>query len=244
MEFTYWKEYFESNQSHFKQINWDEPDLLSDQERRLITRSIQQFQHGENSEGKNLFHFAKTLNNEEYLQCIRLFIKEEQTHARVLGRFMDKYNIEKIKGHWVDGVFRWLRKLIGLENSVLVLLTAEIISKVYYDALSNATGSGLLQKICAQVLRDEDQHISFQCYTLNLLHKKKNSFLRFLTRSWHLFLMLGTIFIVWLYHKEILRKGGYYFSRFFLQTLLVFLNADEMIKNKYSDRQPLIAVLR
>ena len=245
MEYTYWKEYFESNQTHFKQINWDEPDQLTNSEKNLITRSIQQFQHGENSEGKHLFRFAKTLNNEEYLQSIRLFIKEEQMHARVLARFMDKYGIEKIKGHWVDGVFRWLRKLMGLENSILVLLTAEIISKVYYDALGHATDSGLLQKICAQVLQDEDQHIAFQCCTLNILHRKKNPISKFATRSWHLLLMTGTIIVVWMHHKKVLKSGGYYFSRFFLQTMLVFLNADELIKNKNAiNRHPFVAVLR
>jgi len=245
MEYSYWKDHFERNQSHFRHIDWEEPDELTVAEKALIKRSIQQFQHGENSEGKHLFQFAKTMNNEEYLQSIRLFIKEEQTHARVLARFMDKYGIEKIKDHWVDGVFRWLRKLVGLENSVLVLLTAEIISKVYYDALNNATGSALLQKICAQVFQDEDQHIAFQCCTLNLLHEKKNSFSKFLTRSWHLFLMTGTILVVWGYHKKVLKKGGYYFSRFFLQTMLVFLNADELIKNKnLMNRHPFAAALR
>jgi len=245
MEYSYWKEHFERNQSHFKHINWEEPDELTEREKTLIKRSIQQFQHGENSEGKHLFQFARTMNNEEYMQSIRLFIKEEQTHAKVLARFMDKYNIEKIKGHWVDGVFRWLRKLLSLENSVIVLLTAEIISKVYYDALSNATGSGLLQKICAQVLQDEDQHIAFQCYTLSHFHKRKNWLSRFLSRTWHLFLMTGTIFVVWWHHKKVLKKGGYYFSRFFFQTMLVFLNVDELIKNKNAiNRHPFAASLR
>ena len=245
MEYTYWKAYFENNQSHFRHINWEEPDELTEEEKRLITKSIQQFQHGENSEGKNLFQFARTMNNEEYLQSIRLFIKEEQTHARVLGRFMDKYGIQKIKGHWVDDVFRRLRKLTGLENSVLVLTTAEIISKIYYDALSNATGSSLLQKICAQILQDEEQHIAFQCNTLNVLYQRKSGSKAFISRSWHLALMTGTIFVVWWFHKKVLKKGGYYFSRFFLQTMLVFLNADELIKNKNAAaRQPLPAMLR
>jgi hypothetical protein len=245
MNYTYWKEYFESNQNHFKNINWDEPDSLTDHEKSIITKSIQQFQEGENSEGKHLFQFAKTLNDDEYLSAIRLFIKEEQNHARVLARFMEKYGIEKAKGHWVDGAFRCLRKLMGLENSIIVLVTAEIISKIYYDALSNATGSGLLQKICSQVLQDEDQHIAFQCHTLGLLHEKKSFFSRFISRSWHLFLMTGTILIVWLYHKKVFRQGGYYFSRFFLQTMLVFLNVDELIKNKnVLNRQPLPAAIR
>ena len=245
MNYTYWKAYFESNQHHFKNINWDAADSLTDDEKRIITKSIQQFQEGENSEGKHLFQFAKTLNDDEYLSCIRLFIREEQNHAKVLGRFMEKYRIEKAKGHWVDGVFRYLRKLMGLENSIIVLVTAEIISKIYYDAFRNTTGSVLLQKICSQVLQDEDQHIAFQSHTLNLLYEKKNFLSRFISRSWHLFLMIGTILVVWFYHKKVFRKGGYYFGRFFLQTMLVFLNVDELIKNKYTiNRQPLPAALR
>jgi rubrerythrin len=245
MNYTYWRQYFESNQSHFKNINWDEPDSLTVEEKSTITKSIQQFQEGENSEGKHLFQYAKTINDPEYLSATGLFIKEEQNHARVLARFMEKYEIKKANGHWVDRVFRWLRKQMGLENSIIVLVTAEIIAKVYYDALRNATNSGLLKKICNQVLKDEEEHITFQCYTLNRLYEKRNFFSRFISRSWHLFLMTGTILVVWWHHKKVLRKGAYYFSRFFLQTMLVFLNADEMIKNKNTKSgQPLSAVLR
>jgi len=44
--------------------------------------------------------------------------------------------------------------------------------------------------------------------------------------------MLGTIMVVWMTHHAALKKGGFYFSRFLLQTLLVFFEADEAIKNK------------
>jgi hypothetical protein len=243
MSYLHWAKYFENNQSHFRHIHWNEPDILTDEEQRIITPSLQQFQEGENSEGKHLYQFARSLNDPEYLSSIRLFIKEEQTHARVLGKFMDKHGIVKAKGHWVDGVFRQLRKLFGLENSIIVLVTAEIISKVYYDALKNATGSSLLKQLCVQILEDEDQHIAFQCYTLNLFHTRKHFIKKFFSRSWHLFLMTGTLFVVWFYHRQVLKKGGYYFSRFFLQTLLVFLSADELVKNKQA-RHPLEPVLR
>jgi hypothetical protein len=243
MSYNHWKKYFEHNSSHFKHIQWDEADILSAEEKNVITKSLQQFQEGENSEGKHLFHFAKSLNDPDYLDAIRLFIKEEQTHALVLGKFMNKHSISKSKGHWVDGVFRWVRKLFGLENSIVVLVTAEIISKVYYDALKNATGSVILRQLCDQILEDEEQHIAFQCHTLNLLYHKKSFLSKFLGRSWHLFLMTGTILVVWIYHKKVLKKGGYYLSRFFLQTMLTFLSADELVKNKQA-RHPLEAALR
>jgi hypothetical protein len=153
-------------------------------------------------------------------------------HAKVLGRFMQKHGIPVIKGHWVDDVFRYLRKLAGIENTVRVLLVAEIIAKVYYKALYQATGSELLKKICAQILADEEQHIRFQCDALHVLHGKKGFINRFLVRSWQRVLMTGTIIVVWRYHRKVLRKGGYYFGRFFLESLLIFLEAERWITKK------------
>ncbi|MGG0158230.1 hypothetical protein ABEY11_12450 [Bacillus velezensis] len=47
-----------------------------------------------------------------------------------------------------------------------MLLTAEAIAAVYYDALKNVTGSVCLQSICGQILIDEEQHFEFQAETL------------------------------------------------------------------------------
>jgi hypothetical protein len=231
MTFSNWKNYFETNKSHFSDTDWKQPEKLTQAEKKIITTSIQQFQKGENSEGKHFFAFAKTFPDSLYLECIKLFIAEEQTHARVLGKFMDKHDIPKIKKHWVDGCFRWMRKFAGLENSVTVLVTAEIIAKVYYKALLNCTGSALLRKICAQILKDEDQHIIFQCYALSLFYGKKNVTRKFLTRSFHFVLMVGTILIVWIYHRKVLKRGGYNFNKFFVETVSIFFEAEEIVKN-------------
>ena len=44
MRFNQWKEWFISNQNHFAELEWDDWRLLSNQEKRLIRSSIQQFQ--------------------------------------------------------------------------------------------------------------------------------------------------------------------------------------------------------
>jgi hypothetical protein len=229
MDYSYWKTYFESNKSHFADINLNEADDLSTAEKELISSSIQQFQKGESSEGKHLFAYAKTFPDPGYMACIRLFIREEQMHAKVLGNYMDRYSIPQIKNHWVDSVFRELRKLTGIENTITVLLVAEIISKVYYAALQKATGSSLLQQICKQVLKDEDQHIAFQCYTLGFFYNKKSFFGKFLIRTLQFILMNGTIAVVWFYHKRVLRKGGYSFVKFWKAVLQVYFDCEAVI---------------
>lgn len=232
MNYTEWENYFQQNQVHFRDIDMTVPDEMPEEEKSLIYSSLQQFQRGENSEGKHLFAFAKKNPDPAYLGCISLFIREEQSHARVLGMFMDKHCIPRIKKHWVDGIFRLLRKSAGLENSIRVLLTAEIIAKVYYVALYNATGSPLLKKICRQILKDEDQHIAFQCFTLSLFYKRQSFISKGLTRSWHFILMTGTILVVWWHHKKVFQAGGFYFRKFFLSTLRVFFEAESAVKNK------------
>src|SRR5215831_13985160 len=230
MDLLNWKNYFLYNQSHFDHIKWNDKSQLSDRERKLITASLQQFQKGEQSEGKHLFSFAKTFPDPLYLESIRLFIKEEQAHARVLGHFMEIQNIPKIRHHWLDSIFRLLRKLTNLENTITVLLTAEIIAKPYYRALKNATGSLLLQQLCDQILKDEDQHIQFQAFTLSIFYRQRKLTGRFLTRCWHRVLMMGTILMVWMQHGKVLRSGGYTLSIFFMENMLIFLNADRQIR--------------
>jgi hypothetical protein len=232
MNFTEWEIHFSNNQSHFRDIDFSAPDNFTEAEKRLTKSSLQQFQRGEHSEGKHLFAFARKVEDPAYLRCISLFIREEQTHARVLAKFMEKHGIARIRHHWVDGIFRWLRKIAGIENTVRVLLTAEIISKVYYAGLHNATNSVLLKRICRQILNDEDYHISFQCDTLNPFYHRKSWLAKFFVRLWHFTLMSGTIVIVWLHHRRVLKRGGYNFAGFFRVTIKLFFACESAIRKK------------
>lgn len=214
MYFQQWKDYFLINQSHFSHIDFSKSDLFCLDEQKLFNSSIQQFQRGEHSEGKHLLKYAKQYGDPCYTEAIKLFIKEEQTHALVLAKFLDKHGIPKIKHHWVDGVFRMLRQLSGIENTITILLVAEIISKVYYRALMNATTSELLQQICAQVLKDEEKHLHFQCCTLKILQQKKSKMAKLFWEFYFKTILKGTTVVVWKYHKKVLQAGGFNFYDF------------------------------
>jgi hypothetical protein len=232
MTYQDWKTNLENNRSHVRDISWQEEDELTDDEKKLIYSSIQQFQPGENSEGRNLFAYARTFPDPVYLECIRLFICEEQMHVKVLGSYMDKYSIPRIGEHWVDSVFRGLRKMAGIENTIAILLVAEIISKIYYAALKRATGSSILQKIYTQILKDEDQHIAFQCFTLCFLYQRRPLAGKFLIRTLQFVLINGTIAVVWLYRKRVLKKGGHTFITFWQAVLQVYFECGIIILDK------------
>ena len=234
MKFSSWYQYFLSNRNHFDHLDWKNKELLTGAEKEIITSSIQQFQRGEYSEGKHFLQFAKSMKDESYIETVKIFIKEEQDHAAVLGKFMNIQTIEKLGSDWLDNTFRWLRKLAGLEGTVTVLLTAEIISMVYYKALKLVTSSVLLQQICKQVLIDEEMHLRFQSYALGLLYKRKMRISFFISKFLHKILMAGTIIMVWLYHKKVLRAGRYNFFLFFHEVWKEFLKCEKMIKGNES----------
>jgi rubrerythrin len=234
MNFLKWREYFKLNQDHFGHIDWKSDDILTPHEIKLIQSSISQFQRGEYSEGKHFLEFAKSMNDESYVQALRLFIKEEQDHAIVLGRFMDKHNMAKLKEDWLDNVFRSLRKLAGLECTITVLLTAEIISMIYYQALARVTSSNPLKQICRQILRDEEMHLQFQSFSLRMLYERKNILSIFTARIIHRVLMAGTIAMVWIFHQKVLKAGSYYFFDFFNAVFTEFKKCESMIADRSS----------
>ncbi len=215
----YWRDYFVANTTSLLAIPWGRGAEISTAERRAIASSIQEFQLGESSEGRHLLRsaetFAKRTGDPHYPEAMRLFIKEEQRHARDLGRFMDMATIPCIRHTWPDRVFRRLRQLGGgLEVSISVLITAEIIAKVYYAVLGEATGSSVLRRLCDQILRDEDAHVRFQCDYLALIGKDRKDWTLALTEALQRFLFSGACLVVWKSHRRAIEQGGITFRHF------------------------------
>ncbi|MGE7766578.1 hypothetical protein [Peribacillus sp. NPDC096540] len=231
--FTVWRDYFQENKMNVQQVNWSDAYKLSKHELQTIYKSIQQFQVGESSEGKFLIKAAKDYlvdqHDKSYLQALTLFIQEEQRHARDLGLFMKKQHIPIIKKHWVDQVFRRLRRFANLEQSITVLLTAEIIATVYYDALKQVTSSGDLHDLCGQILRDEAKHVEFQSHTIKRLSKHRNKCLKKSISFLRMFLLAGTLLTVWVYHYKVLKAGGYSFLKYFRSAFNEFYRSEGLI---------------
>ena len=210
MTFTDFKTYFEANQGQYDDLAWDDPHQLSPYELRAVRASLQTFQRGESSEGHYLYTRAKQLGDAEYTAAMRLFIKEEQTHAAVLGRFLDQQGIPRLKGHWLDNIFRGLRRVLSLEHTLRVLLVAEVVAAVYYRALFNATYSGLLQQLCRRIVLDEEMHLNFQCFALRHLAAGRGSGVgAWLRRQAYRGLMAGAALAAYATSRSALQAGGY-----------------------------------
>jgi hypothetical protein len=214
--------YFQNNAASLMAIPWERGAELTAAEQSAIAASVQGFQLGESSEGRHLLRcaqdYARRTGDADYLAAVRLFIGEEQRHGRDLGRFLQLAGIPRLQRTWSDSVFRWLRRQAGLELSTSVLIAAEVIALVYYQALRTATGSAVLRRVCDQLLADEVAHIRFQTERLALLRRDRSRWQTALTNSLHRFLFAGTCLVVWWGHSSAYCAGGYGFGRFWWES--------------------------
>ncbi len=225
-----WCAYFRNNSCAATDLPCGDAYRLTPGERRAIAKSIQQFQLGEGSDGKRLLRrgetYARATGEPELVTALQLFIREEQRHSGQLGAFMDGEGIVRLRNHWVDIVFRWLRGLAGLELSLTVLVTAELIAVPYYRALHDATRSPLLRAICRRILVDEAGHLKFQASMLARVVPQCGTRPRI--RHWfaaaaHGVFLLGTALLVWSGHRRVFIAAGYRLDQFLEETLLEFL---------------------
>ena len=216
MATTDWQSLFEDRRGSEHALPWNDPQLLTVAERRLVLASIQQFQLGEGSGGSGLLRRALASRlgrgDSAFVPTLRLFIAEEQRHSWILREFLRRENTPCLSHHWVDGVFRRVRKLAGLELCLTVLVSAEIVAVPYYSALSRATNSLLLRAICAQILRDEADHLRYQAENLarlRALRPRRRPETEWLLWRWF---FAATLLVVWRHHGRVLRAGSYKFA--------------------------------
>lgn len=208
-----WIGYFKYNNSHLIKLDYSLNDELTEEEKKLVFPSIKAFQIGEGSDGKHLSKtvkdFAERTNYHSFPEIMKWFIFEENRHSQTLKKYLDVYGTEVEQKLWIDNIFRFLRKLIGIECKVIVLVTAEMIALSYYDALSDSTNSKLLKNICEQMLNDELKHVVLQSDTLNRISLDRSKLVNNISRTIRKAMMSITSFIVWRKYKKVFEKGGY-----------------------------------
>jgi hypothetical protein len=222
-ELHIWLNHFEYHAQHPRCVPNGLTDLLTPEERSLIARSIATFQLGEQSEGATLLQaaerFARVHGTPALARIVELFIAEERRHAALLREFMEDHGIALRQRDWTDEVFRFLRRLAGLELYLYVLISAELIGKVYYRALEGVTGCQRLRVLCRVLVCDELAHVGFESQLLLALRSRRPAVQQSLMRMAHRTFVAATALIVWLTHRAVLRRAGHR-ARSFLRTCL------------------------
>jgi len=216
-----WRTWFEHNAAHRHVIPWNRGIHPEPRLRGPLIRSLQRFQVGESGEGVHLKQSA-TVEDAEYQKALALFIKEEQQHARLLATLLMGMGAGLIQTHWSDGCFILLRRLAGLRQELLMLLVAEMIGKRYYQALYDGTTDPVLRAAFAQILDDEESHLTFHTEYLNHAFKGLSLPGRIVVRTlWRLLFRMACLVVMW-DHRSVLKVAGVSPGMFWWDCGLIF----------------------
>jgi rubrerythrin len=206
-----WLLYFRSNQADPQEIPWQDVQPPSAEMAPFLIPSLQLFQLGEGARGMTFLELgrrhAESTGDLDFIETLALFISEEQRHSALLARYLRAVGAPLLERHWVDGIFRRLRKLAGLECMVTVLVTAEVVAVPYYRAVHRTSACPALRAICLRILREEAQHLLFQASTLAALQRARPDWWIRLTRFAQHVLLAGTCVTVWVQHGKLLHRG-------------------------------------
>ena len=212
LDLARWLAFFRSRADRVVDLPWDEDAPLDPAVRARIARSIATFQLGESSDGNHLraaaARFGARSGMPELASITPLFIREENLHAALLAAFMKRHEIPFLRGELSDGIFRVLRKAGGFEGTIAVLLVAEIIAIPYYGALAAATPSPVLRAICATIVADEIQHVTYESRLLAAIRARRSAPARALSRMLHAVLYAGALAVVYRGHRGVLQAAG------------------------------------
>lgn len=218
----HWLNHFEHNRDNRHQIPWSDcinvaPGILP-----AFVRSLQRFQIGESGEGRHLRAAAGSTGDLHYIKAIDLFIKEEQEHARLMAGILKQLNAPLLTSHWTDGCFILLRRLFGLNQELMVLLTPEIIARRYFRLLHDQIEDPTVKAVCVQILHDEEGHVAFHVDYLRRAFAQKSLLGRaFLRGSWRILFRLS-VFIVLLDHRSLLKACNVSAANFWWDCELMF----------------------
>ena len=212
-----WTAYFRRNAANQLHIRWERGAALSRQERDALAASVQVFQQGEAQEGRHFFRvaqeYAEQSGDADYVPAHRHFMAEERRHGRDLARFLELAGVPcLVKQSWLARAFCWCGSRGRLEMTLRIILMSEIIAQVYYAAVRQATGSPVLRRLCAQILRDEKAHVRFQCERLALIRSRRSRWRLLLDHLVDAFLFVGAALACWCGHRRALRAGARTFS--------------------------------
>lgn len=213
-----WIEHFKINATK-QRVDWNLSPALTEQELLVILPSLQAWQLAETSEGENLIRastrYAWRINDPEYVDAVKLFIKEEQKHGSNLGRYLDAINQPRIKKNWGDWLFRRMRYFsTSMEAWTLTVIVVESTAQIFYQALKDATQCQLLQQICTDILIDEAYHITFQTERLAVIFDNRTDSGKAWRRLFYKCFFYGTSAVVWFAHKKLLKAGGNTFKSY------------------------------
>ncbi|HEY0706257.1 MAG TPA: hypothetical protein VGG33_05635 [Polyangia bacterium] len=132
--------------------------------RRAVAAVLARFQLGEAGEGR-IAHEIDRVSvpgvDDDYRAALKLFVKEEGRHARILAGIVKACGGTLLRAKASNHLFRSARRLLGVRFKVLVLLIAEVVGGVVYEALERTALVKGASRALREIANDERAHLRF-----------------------------------------------------------------------------------
>ena len=165
MDFASWRVHFERNAERPLPPMPSEPGPVPAAWIPDLADSLARFQAGETSEGRLAWQIERVdwpTIDDDYRAALKLFVKEEARHARILGAWVRALGgPPPPMGHWSKRSFTFARRLAGVRAKLLVALAAEVVGIGFYGLLAEVLPPGPLQATMAELTADERHHLAF-----------------------------------------------------------------------------------
>ncbi|EMK06529.1 bacterial sugar transferase [Leptospira kirschneri str. MMD1493] len=164
IQWKHWRNHFKKNENRtLPKIDFETLELNSN-EMRSIAYSLAIFQLGESGEGRIAKEIDKTILfgiDDFYREALKLFVKEEGRHARILGECIRALKGELLQSNWTEKLFHFGRRLLGIRLKLMVLLAAEVVGICFYKKLSEKIPNGFIKSALLEIVKDEEKHLRF-----------------------------------------------------------------------------------
>jgi hypothetical protein len=205
-----WLAYFQENRRNRAEPDWDQPAPHTSPAARALALSLSHFQLGESGEGRFLLAEARNSYPDDpaYCEALDLFIREEQEHARLLERLVSRLGGKTIARHWSHFLFRLMRRALGVNFELQVLVIAELVGTGYYRLVRRHSHDPVILHVCDLILADEAPHVLFHC---DRFSANQAAWLPLERAVWAVLfqlLFLGATTVAWIDHGAALRALG------------------------------------
>jgi hypothetical protein len=173
MNYQHWIQHFQANRLDRPEPDWSKPFVMAEDRRWLLARSLSEYQLGDGGgECRLVAQDAEALraSAEEVRMVTDLWFAEEREHSRLLACAVQRVGGEFVTSTFGFELFYAIRRRLGVQFEMLVLLVVEIVSTGYYRVIRRHVGDEPLADMCRLILRDEARHIDFHRDRLTARH--------------------------------------------------------------------------
>ncbi|TGK08272.1 glycosyl transferase [Leptospira selangorensis] len=198
-----WAKHFRKNADRPYPLVQEQVIGFIPQKRLPVAKSLAIFQLGEAGEGriaKDIDHIHIYGVDPNYREALKLFVKEEGRHARILGDCVRALRGELIQSNWTEKLFHFGRRLLGTRLKLMVLLVAEVIGICFYKKIAEKIPFGSVKNALLHIAEDEEKHLIFHCTFFKI--RLKNPITRFLFKFMWRFLSFAACVSVLMDHRK------------------------------------------